>query len=1334
MIDFKITGVSAAVALVLTSAGANAAPSDQLVNSVKNTKFAQAQGSYDAAAQQALAAQPTVSGLKSHYDKELGKATFVWAPSSIKAPNLSGVAPANRAAAASDHYLNALLGVSTAKGGVTQVKLANIHDEGKGTRIAKYTQEIMGVEVFNREFNIMMDSEFSLVASSGYLAKNQLPVGQLAPSFDFGTAEPAILSAVKDATNGRVDVSLVASEEKGKYSHFRVKSSPNGVSVGAETRAKKVYFDGSKGLVPSYYLEVEVSDADSVNTELFSYVVDASNGKVLSKSSLTVDDSTFHYRAYAKDDLTPMQGPHGDVVPSLDEGNDTDVILEAPLVSVATMPFLSTQDVWLPESATTTSGNNAFAYADVIAPGGFSPGDFTAETTSSQTFDYPLDPEARANTMGNRKAAIVNLFYMTNFLHDYYYDYGFDEASGNAQLSNYERGGVEGDPLLLEAQDNSGLNNANMSTPADGGSPRMQQFLWTDKDAVVGEDWGIEVTNSDTLGLLSSSQLASFGPQQYSVSGSVVRIDDGTDTLTDGCEPAVNAAALEGNIAIIDRGSCAFTIKVANAQAAGAIGAIIVNNTDDGTPAPMGGEDDTITIAPQGLNFADGASIYDIIDDGGTVEVKMTSTFPLKDSTFDNAVIAHEFGHYIQNRLIGNGSGLTNFQGRSMGEGWADIHAMLFVTKESDLELEGNSEFGLGYGVGTYVADFFTGIRRAPYTTNMEVNPYTFGHITTGAGPDGFPATTNASPHGAGEIWAVSLWEFYVAMINEHGFADAKDRMSRYVVEGYKLTPVSPTYTEARDAILAAAIASDSADYDMAIAAFAKRGMGLGAVSPARTSTDLSGVVESDKTELAAFNAVSVDLTTDYDGTTAGFCTADGVLDKGETGQISVTIANVGSEVLEGVTAKIVVEGDADVTIENDGMVTFDSLSPFSKTTSAALNVVINDASTADDISFVVSFPEAEEGDDVVEAADFTLPVTINYDFEKVEPENLTTLEDMEDASTFSDWSVNVMDGGENASGLAFLDSINTGYFGAITGANLGGSTLRMADIPAISDVGYETTEFEVGYAGDFTVSFWHVYLLETGYDGGVVELSVNGSEWQDVTYFGGQFMNGGYSEVLPADTADQPLAGRPVFSGDMRGSADFPINSQEMINFGEGLNGSTVKFRFRIATDSAANVFGWFVDNVQFTNVESPMFSEVVSGVVESCDNSVPRLVSISDDMTVEEGDSVSLEAEGFDRDTADTLTYTWTQTSGPEVAMTGADTASMSFTAPEVSEDAELMFSVEISDGKDSVTGMTKVTVEDVPEVVINRPVQSSSSGSFGWMSLLLLPLAMLRRRTKR
>ena len=93
-------------------------------------------------------------------------------------------------------------------------------------------------------------------------------------------------------------------------------------------------------------------------------------------------------------------------------------------------------------------------------------------------------------------------------------------------------------------------------------------------------------------------------------------------------------------------------------------------------------------------------------------------------------------------------------------------NALLFVTKEEDLAIPGNDMLQANYGVGTFVADFFRGIRRAPYSTNMEINPFTFQHISTGAAPDGFPATTNDSPHGAGKIWAVTLWEMYVALVN----------------------------------------------------------------------------------------------------------------------------------------------------------------------------------------------------------------------------------------------------------------------------------------------------------------------------------------------------------------------------------------------------------------------------------------------------------------------------------------------------------------------------------------------------------------------------------------
>ena len=73
---------------------------------------------------------------------------------------------------------------------------------------------------------------------------------------------------------------------------------------------------------------------------------------------------------------------------------------------------------------------------------------------------------------------------------------------------------------------------------------------------------------------------ADFGPplDATGVTGDVILGDDGVEPTSNGCEPFVNGAAVSGNIALVDRGACAFTIKVANAQAAGATGVLVADN------------------------------------------------------------------------------------------------------------------------------------------------------------------------------------------------------------------------------------------------------------------------------------------------------------------------------------------------------------------------------------------------------------------------------------------------------------------------------------------------------------------------------------------------------------------------------------------------------------------------------------------------------------------------------------------------------------------------------------------------------------------------------------
>ena len=87
------------------------------------------------------------------------------------------------------------------------------------------------------------------------------------------------------------------------------------------------------------------------------------------------------------------------------------------------------------------------------------------------------------------------------------------------------------------------------------------------------------------------------------VTGTVVYIEP-----NDACNPIQNAAALKGNIALIDRGTCFFVDKIQAAQDAGAIAAIVVDNTVE-IPFSMGGTSSTITIPGVMISKADGAAI-----------------------------------------------------------------------------------------------------------------------------------------------------------------------------------------------------------------------------------------------------------------------------------------------------------------------------------------------------------------------------------------------------------------------------------------------------------------------------------------------------------------------------------------------------------------------------------------------------------------------------------------------------------------------------------------------------------------------------------------------------
>ena len=134
---------------------------------------------------------------------------------------------------------------------------------------------------------------------------------------------------------------------------------------------------------------------------------------------------------------------------------------------------------------TVTRGNNAYAYtdtnADNLPDAGSSP-----DGGGGLAFTFPIDLTQPPSAY--RPAAVTNLFYWNNIVHDVFYQYGFNEVAGNFQVNNYGNGGLGSDSVNAEAQDGSGTNNANFATPPDGSAPRMQMYVGTNPNPDVDGD------------------------------------------------------------------------------------------------------------------------------------------------------------------------------------------------------------------------------------------------------------------------------------------------------------------------------------------------------------------------------------------------------------------------------------------------------------------------------------------------------------------------------------------------------------------------------------------------------------------------------------------------------------------------------------------------------------------------------------------------------------------------------------------------------------------------------------------------------------------------------
>jgi uncharacterized repeat protein (TIGR01451 family) len=473
----------------------------------------------------------------------------------------------------------------------------------------------------------------------------------------------------------------------------------------------------------------------------------------------------------------------------------------------------------------TTRGNNVWAQEDVDGNNGIGIAASSTNPTSPLSFDFQPDfsitPTETALNQ-NQNFNITNLFYWNNIMHDVVYQYGFDEPAGNYQSNNQGRGGSGNDYVLADAQDGSGTNNANFSAPGDGTSGRMQMYLWNavptftvnTPSSIAGQYQAVESNFS------TANKLATVGPKTGQV---VYYNDDAAGTTHEGCA-GVPVNAVLGKIALIDRGNCNFTIKVKNAQLAGAIAVVMVNNVA-GSPIIMGGTDNTVTIPAVMISITDGAILKNQLSNNLNVTMSAGQAI---DGDVDNGVICHEYGHGISIRLTGgpaNSSCLSNAE--QMGEGWSDYYSLM-VTQDwaNSLLTDGMLK---PRGIGTYVIGQLpsqVGIRSQKYCTDFDINNKVYA------------STVPAEIHDLGEIWCATLWDMTWNIIEEAGSinpniynASAPGGNSialKLVTEAMKLQPCSPGFIDGRDAILKADSILYNSAYHCAIReAFRRRGMGI---------------------------------------------------------------------------------------------------------------------------------------------------------------------------------------------------------------------------------------------------------------------------------------------------------------------------------------------------------------------------------------------------------------------------------------------------------------------------------------------------------------------------
>ena len=367
-----------------------------------------------------------------------------------------------------------------------------------------YNQTHQNVEVFNGLLNVTMKNGEVINTNHSFVANLPFRASTINTKNLQGTISPiqAIEKAAKqlNLVSGNISkfqetLSTLSSGaiSKGKYLDKSLSNENIDVKLywlAYESEGEEVLKDRTK-LALTYSVRIVTKD----NNNIWNVHVDINTGNIIRQV-----DEVIHcdFGVPNKDGLIQNHEGHNHakretnnslVAPN--QYNVFDYPLESPNHggrSIVTSPYTrflptgmgpGTTNGWHNDGTTdytNTRGNNAWAKEDLAADNETTIG--TSPTSATLDFNFPYT-QAVNTAAGNLDAAITNIFYWNNVMHDILWRYGFDEPSGNFQKDNLAKGGAGNDFVFADAQDGSGTNNANFSAPVDGTNGRMQMFIWS---------------------------------------------------------------------------------------------------------------------------------------------------------------------------------------------------------------------------------------------------------------------------------------------------------------------------------------------------------------------------------------------------------------------------------------------------------------------------------------------------------------------------------------------------------------------------------------------------------------------------------------------------------------------------------------------------------------------------------------------------------------------------------------------------------------------------------------------------------------------------------------